>query len=52
MHDEFTARQPAIALRLSGRPVQFICQALGRSQFWFHKWWRRYLESAPGVSTT
>ena len=20
-------------------------QALGRSEFWFHKWWRRYLES-------
>jgi transposase InsO family protein len=45
MHDEFTARQRAIALRLSGRPVESICQALGRSQFWFHKWWRRYLES-------
>ena len=44
MHDEFTARQRAITLRLSGRPVQFICQALGRSTFWFHKWWRRYLE--------
>jgi putative transposase len=45
MHDEFTARQRAITLRLSGRPVQDICQALGRSAFWFHKWWRRYLES-------
>jgi transposase InsO family protein len=45
MHDEFTARQRAITLRLSGRPVQDICQALGRSEFWFHKWWRRYLES-------
>jgi len=45
MHDEFTARQRAITLRLSGRPVQDICQALGRSPFWFHKWWRRYLES-------
>jgi putative transposase len=45
MHDEFTARQRAISLRLSGRSVQSICQALGRSQFWFHKWWRRYLES-------
>ena len=50
MHDEFTARQRAIALRLSGRPVQFICQALGRSTFWFHKWWRRYLaEGAEGL---
>jgi transposase InsO family protein len=45
MNDEFTARQRAITLRLSGRPVQYICQALGRSAFWFHKWWRRYLES-------
>src|SRR5512144_3230922 len=45
MHDEFTARQRAITLRLSGRPIQCICQALGRSQFWFHKWWRRYLEA-------
>ena len=45
MHDEFTARQRAITLRLSGRPVQYICQALGRSEFWFHKWWRRYLEA-------
>ena len=45
MHDEFTARQRAITLRLSGRPVQDICQALGRSEVWFHKWWRRYLEA-------
>jgi transposase InsO family protein len=44
MHDEFTARQRAITLRLNGRPVQYICQALGRSDFWFRKWWRRYLE--------
>src|SRR5436309_8784373 len=43
MHDEFAARQRAITLRLSGRSVQSICQALGRSAFWFHKWWRRYL---------
>src|SRR5205809_1583792 len=45
MHDELSARQRAIALRLSGRPVQSICQALGRSAFWFHKWWRRYLQA-------
>jgi putative transposase len=45
MHDEFAARQRAISLRLSGRPVPSLCQALGRSQVWFHKWWRRYLES-------
>jgi transposase InsO family protein len=45
MKDEFTARQRAITLRLAGRPVKYICSALGRSTFWFHKWWRRYLES-------
>jgi transposase InsO family protein len=44
MYDEFSARQRAITLRLSGRSVQSICQALGRSERWFHKWWRRYLE--------
>ena len=44
MDDEFTARQRAIALRLAGRPVQLICQALCRTEAWFHKWWRRYLE--------
>jgi len=45
MRDEFTARQRAITLRLSGRSIKPICSALGRSEFWFHKWWRRYLES-------
>jgi Integrase core domain/Homeodomain-like domain len=45
MLDEFTARQRAITLRLRGRPVQDICLALGRSEFWFHKWWRRYLQA-------
>src|SRR5262249_18664105 len=45
MYDEFAARQRAITLRLSGRSLQSICQALGRSERWFHKWWRRYLES-------
>jgi len=45
MNDDFTARQRAITLRLSGRPVPYICQALGRSEVWFYKWWRRYLES-------
>ena len=44
MYDEFTARQRAITLRLAGRPVQDICRALGRTEAWFHKWWRRYLE--------
>jgi hypothetical protein len=47
MHDEFAARQRAIALRLGGRPVQSICQALSRSTFWFHKWWHRSLEAGP-----
>jgi transposase-like protein len=45
MHDEFTARQRSLTLRLGGRPVPSICRALGRSDFWFRKWWRRYLES-------
>src|SRR6516165_8500924 len=45
MHDEFAARQRAVTFRLSGRSVQSICQALGRSERWFSKWWRRYLES-------
>lgn len=44
MHDEFSARQRAITLRLAGRSVKDICQALHRSAVWFHKWWRRYLE--------
>ena len=44
MNDEFTARQRAITLRLGGRPVKHICQALGRTEAWLHKWWRRYLE--------
>jgi putative transposase len=43
MNDEFTARQRAITLRLAGQPVQLVCSALGRSEAWFHKWWRRYL---------
>ena len=41
----FAARQRAITLRLAGRPVKQICSALGRTEAWFHKWWRRYLES-------
>ena len=47
MHDELTARQRAISLRLAGRPVKHICSALGRTEAWFHKWWRRYLEAGP-----
>jgi transposase InsO family protein len=44
MHDELSARQRAITLRLAGRSVKEICQALARSEVWFRKWWRRYLE--------
>ena len=44
MNDEFTAWQRAIPLPLAGSPVQAICRALGRTEAWFHKWWRRYLE--------
>jgi putative transposase len=45
MDDEFSARQRAITLRLAGRTVKQICLMLGRSEFWFRKWWHRYLES-------
>jgi transposase InsO family protein len=45
MNDEFTARQRAMTLRLGGRSVKAICSALGRSEFWFHQWWRRYLQA-------
>ena len=44
MHDEFQARPRAITLRLAGRPVKHICQAMGRTEAWFHQWWRRYLD--------
>jgi transposase InsO family protein len=47
MNDELTARQRAISLRLAGQPVKQICSALGRTEAWFHKWWRRYLEVGP-----
>ncbi len=47
MHDELSARQRAISLRLAGRPVKHICTMLGRSETWFHKWWGRYLEAGP-----
>jgi putative transposase len=47
MHDELSARQRAISLRLAGRPVKHIGAMLGRSETWFHKWWGRYLEAGP-----
>ncbi len=47
MDDELSARQRAISLRLTGRPVKHICLAVGRSEAWFHKWWDRYLQAGP-----
>ena len=47
MNDEFTARQRAISLRLTGRSVKQIRSALGRGETWFRKWWHRYLEDGP-----
>ena len=47
MHDELFVRQTAIRLRLTGESVESICRTLKRSEAWFHKWWRRYLESGP-----
>jgi hypothetical protein len=47
MHDELTARQRAISLRLAGRSVNSICTALGRVKAWFHKGWGRYLQAGP-----
>jgi putative transposase len=47
MNDELVARHRAITLRLEGRPVKAICAAVGRTEVWFHKWWRRYLETGP-----
>jgi transposase InsO family protein len=48
MNDDLSARQRAITLRLGGRSVPQICRALGRSEAWFHKWWRRYLDFGAG----
>jgi transposase InsO family protein len=47
MSDELAARHRAITLRLGGRPVKAVCAAVGRSEVWFRKWWRRYLEDGP-----
>jgi Homeodomain-like domain len=44
MNDDLSARQRAVSLRLGGRSVPEICRVLGRSEAWFHNWWRRYLE--------
>jgi putative transposase len=47
MNDELSARHRAITLRLAGRSVKAICAAVGRTDRWFRKWWRRYLEIGP-----
>jgi putative transposase len=47
MHDELAARHRAITPRLAGQTVNAICAAVGRSDRWFHEWWRRYLEAGP-----
>src|SRR3954462_3110245 len=45
MNDELTARHRAMTVRLAGQCIKTICAAVGRTDRWFHKWWRRYLES-------
>lgn len=47
MKDELSIRHAAIRLRLAGQSIESICRTLKRSNTWFHKWWRRYLESGP-----
>lgn len=47
MQDELSTRQAAIRMRLAGENVDAICQTLNRSNSWFQKWWRRYMESGP-----
>ena len=47
MRDELSTRQAAIRLRLAGEKVEDICRTLNRAPSWFHKWWRRYMESGP-----
>jgi len=44
MENEFSDRQRAIKMRLAGDSIELICRALHRSEPWFNKWWRRYLE--------
>lgn len=45
MQNEFSDRQRAIQMRLAGDSIELICHVLQRSEPWFHKWWRRYLEA-------
>lgn len=41
--DELSQRHQAIRMRLAGESIPLICQAVQRSEAWFHKWWHRYL---------
>jgi putative transposase len=45
MQNEFSDRQRAIQMRLTGDSIELVCRTLHRSERWFHKWWRRYLEA-------
>ena len=45
--DELSFRQTAIRMRLAGERVERICQTLHKSEAWFYKWWRRYLDFRP-----
>jgi len=45
MQNEFSDRQQAIRMRLAGDSLALICRTLQRSETWFNKWWRRYLET-------
>jgi len=45
--NELADRMMAVKLRLEKKPIEEICQVLGRTEPWFHKWWRRYQEKGP-----
>jgi putative transposase len=45
--NELADRLLAVKLRLEKKPIEEICQVLGRTEVWFHKWWRRYQEEGP-----
>lgn len=47
MHDELFVRQTAIRLHLVGQSAKSIYRTLTKSEAWFYKWWRCYLESGP-----
>lgn len=47
MRNELLDRQAAIRQRLAGESVEPICRSLHRSEAWFHKWWKRYLDNGP-----